>query len=215
MSFDWAERWLNLDQFDFVLKADDDTFVVVENLRLLLAPLDPGQPVHLAASYMSGGGGYVLSRAAVRLFLARAVRSASTPKECDLQEHTAEDWKMGTCLSSLGVKFVDSRDVGGLDRFHPINVEYMIGWGPAEMPPWMWKINYYKFRACLEKCVSSVAATFHYTDNLYLMEFLLYGVRSFGVDPTKEELPGSTEATAKATSLIQTACFLCTAHSTI
>uniref|UniRef100_A0A1I8FAZ8 N-acetylgalactosaminide beta-1,3-galactosyltransferase n=1 Tax=Macrostomum lignano TaxID=282301 RepID=A0A1I8FAZ8_9PLAT len=129
MSFDWAERWLNLDQFDFVLKADDDTFVVVENLRLLLAPLDPGQPVHLGRwffydrdpkqSYMSGGGGYVLSRAAVRLFLARAVRSASTPKECDLQEHTAEDWKM-------------------------------------------------------EKCVSSVAATFHYTDNLYLMEFLLY-----------------------------------------
>uniref|UniRef100_A0A1I8IZ63 N-acetylgalactosaminide beta-1,3-galactosyltransferase n=1 Tax=Macrostomum lignano TaxID=282301 RepID=A0A1I8IZ63_9PLAT len=171
MSFDWAERWLNLDQFDFVLKADDDTFVVVENLRLLLAPLDPGQPVHLGRwffydrdpkqSYMSGGGGYVLSRAAVRLFLARAVRSASTPKS--------------TCLSSLGVKFVDSRDVGGLDRFHPINVEYMIGWGPAEMPPWMWKINYYKFRACLEKCVSSVAATFHYTDNLYLMEFLLYG----------------------------------------
>uniref|UniRef100_A0A1I8H1H7 PH domain-containing protein n=1 Tax=Macrostomum lignano TaxID=282301 RepID=A0A1I8H1H7_9PLAT len=55
---------------------------------------------------------------------------------------------------------------------------------------------------CLEKCVSSVAATFHYTDNLYLMEFLLYGVRPFGrqampaMRPNQQPQAASTASSA-------------------
>uniref|UniRef100_A0A1I8FRQ9 Hexosyltransferase n=1 Tax=Macrostomum lignano TaxID=282301 RepID=A0A1I8FRQ9_9PLAT len=206
MSFDWAERWLNLDQFDFVLKADDDTFVVVENLRLLLARWIPDSP-----SIWAGGFSTIAtrSRATCPAGWLRLVQSCcptvsgqsraisfNTQRVRPAGAHCGglED---GTCLSSLGVKFVDSRDVGGLDRFHPINVEYMIGWGPAEMPPWMWKINYYKFRACLEKCVSSVAATFHYTDNLYLMEFLLYGRQAMpAMRPNQQPQAASTASSA-------------------
>uniref|UniRef100_A0A1I8FCL0 N-acetylgalactosaminide beta-1,3-galactosyltransferase n=1 Tax=Macrostomum lignano TaxID=282301 RepID=A0A1I8FCL0_9PLAT len=183
MSFDWAERWLNLDQFDFVLKADDDTFVVVENLRLLLAPLDPGQPVHLGRwffydrdpkqSYMSGGGGYVLSRAAVRLFSgqSRAI-SFNTQRVRPAGAHCGglED---GHVSFKSGSEICRQPRRGGSGPVPPHQRRVHDRLGAREMPPWMWEINYYKFRA--KKCVSSVAATFHYTDNLYLMEFLLYG----------------------------------------
>ena len=31
--------------FDFFMKADDDTYVIVENLRFFLAKLDPNKPI--------------------------------------------------------------------------------------------------------------------------------------------------------------------------
>ncbi|TGZ65663.1 hypothetical protein CRM22_005765 [Opisthorchis felineus] len=59
--------------YDFFLKADDDTFVIVENLRKLLRDLNPNDPFimgrrfrpHVKQGYLSGGGGYVISRAAL------------------------------------------------------------------------------------------------------------------------------------------------------
>uniref|UniRef100_A0A8B9GN28 Glycoprotein-N-acetylgalactosamine 3-beta-galactosyltransferase 1 n=1 Tax=Astyanax mexicanus TaxID=7994 RepID=A0A8B9GN28_ASTMX len=68
----------HLDDADWFLKADDDTFVVPENLRYLLSKYNTEDPVYLgrrfkpfiAQGYMSGGAGYVLSREALRRFVA-------------------------------------------------------------------------------------------------------------------------------------------------
>uniref|UniRef100_A0A1I8FNR8 Hexosyltransferase n=1 Tax=Macrostomum lignano TaxID=282301 RepID=A0A1I8FNR8_9PLAT len=83
------------------LKADDDTFVVVENLRLLFSPVGSWTPVILAAWFL----------------LARSSRPRS---RVFYDARVFQVW---------AVKFVDSRDVWVFDRFHPINVEYMIGAG--------------------------------------------------------------------------------------
>ena len=56
------------EEFDWFLKTDDDTFMVVENLKKLLSPFDSNESVHFGhhfkylGGYFSGGAGYVLSR---------------------------------------------------------------------------------------------------------------------------------------------------------
>ncbi|KAJ7428866.1 Glycoprotein-N-acetylgalactosamine 3-beta-galactosyltransferase 1 [Willisornis vidua] len=110
---------------DWFLKADDDTFVVVANLRWLLAPLPPQRPLYLGKrfrpfarqGYMSGGAGYVLSRGAlaqVATAFARGTCGHSGPEE---------DVALGQCLERLGVVVGDSRDTWGRETFHPFPPE--------------------------------------------------------------------------------------------
>ena len=41
------------DKFDWYLKADDDTFIILENLKHMLRQLNPGQPVYLGGRSMT------------------------------------------------------------------------------------------------------------------------------------------------------------------
>ena len=61
---------------------------------------------------MSGGAGYVLSRAALR----KVVEKGFCNKQASA---AAEDVEMGKCLSRIGVTFGNSRDQFGRNRFFP------------------------------------------------------------------------------------------------
>ncbi|KAI6220846.1 hypothetical protein M3Y99_01588200 [Aphelenchoides fujianensis] len=108
------------DQFDFYVKADDDTYIVAENLQRFLSTLDPEVPIyagfrlkHHGAHGYNSGGAYVLSRAAVRLFEERLYGNESA---CPF--HEFEDVGMGACLERVGVFPMDTRDAGGGFRFN-------------------------------------------------------------------------------------------------
>ena len=67
------------------MKADDDTYVILENLRFLLSDYNSSDPIWFGCEfkvivkegYMSGGAGYVLSKEAVRRFVTRGMGDRS------------------------------------------------------------------------------------------------------------------------------------------
>lgn len=87
------------DEYDWVLRADDDTYVIVENLRYMLSGHSPDQAMyfgckfHLPDSvvYMSGGAGIVASREAIRLLVERGLVAG----ECTEDSHGVDDVALG------------------------------------------------------------------------------------------------------------------------
>ncbi|ETN81407.1 hypothetical protein NECAME_17900, partial [Necator americanus] len=111
--------------YDWFLKADDDTYVHMDNLRALLLDYSPNDPLvigHLFQPnighgvYHSGGAGYVLSRDSVKRLVGRGF--AKFPI-CN-KKNAHEDVFLGTCLNKLNVTFVDGADKNGAYRFHAV-----------------------------------------------------------------------------------------------
>ena len=69
------------DEADWFMKADDDTYTIVENLRYMLEPHNATKPIYFGCKfkpyvrqgYMSGGAGYVLSKEALRRFVTQGI----------------------------------------------------------------------------------------------------------------------------------------------
>ncbi|CAJ0930882.1 unnamed protein product [Ranitomeya imitator] len=113
------------DQADWFFKADDDTYVVVENLRWMLSNYTSDQPVYFGKrfkpfakqGYMSGGAGYVLSKEALNRFV--------DGFHTGVCQHTTsvEDLALGQCMEKMGVIAGDSRDTEKRETFHPFPPE--------------------------------------------------------------------------------------------
>ncbi len=113
------------DYYDWYVKADDDTFFFVDNLRSFLKTKNSTEPVSygydikmiVKDGYHSGGAGYVVSNEA----LAR-LGSALTRNYSSCPNSGMEDVDFGTCLNELGVKNDKSTDKFGKERFFPQNI---------------------------------------------------------------------------------------------
>ncbi|CAJ0929508.1 unnamed protein product, partial [Mesorhabditis belari] len=168
-------------KYNWFFKADDDTFVVMENLRYLLSGHDPNEPHYIGCGfklhkyfYNSGGAGYVLSRKALELFVTEALPK----KECPQGAGGPEDFHLGKCLNSIGVNVTDTRDLTGKLRFLPLSaVSHFID----HLPSWLEKYLPYEYHH-KAACCSNLVVTFHYItpDMMYLLEFFTYHLSIFG-----------------------------------
>jgi len=169
-----------IDKVDFVLKADDDTYVVMENMKYMLSMHDPNAPLYLGAhfgyiiknGYHSGGAGYILSREAVKLLGKKGLTNDTI---CRGEQDGTEDVEMGTCMQNLGVNIVDSRDKEEEERFIPVNLETVFF---AERT---WLDDYMKYKPKHGfDCCSKAAISFHYIGHqqMYIFEYLIYKLRT-------------------------------------
>ena len=134
----------HINEADWFLKADDDTYVIIENLKYFLSSQDSETPIFFGHAfhvivkqgYASGGAGYVLSKEALRRFAKRQ------KGECGVEDLGAEDVQMGLCMQILGVKLGDSRDSLGRSRFHCFNPATHMQ-GGEHFPDWYFKYDKY------------------------------------------------------------------------
>lgn len=167
------DQWPTLEQYDWVFRADDDTFVIVENLRhFLRSPevtrfqprrhrllfghiLEPdGDAPHIAGSSM------VMSYAFIKAF-AHVVRSGL----CSPHARThADDSMLSDCFQQLyDDHLIDTRDELRRDRFHCLNAEGVAVAHAYNNSQWYTQMHGRFLKSGLD-CCSDRSISFHYAD---------------------------------------------------
>jgi glycoprotein-N-acetylgalactosamine 3-beta-galactosyltransferase len=112
--------------YDWFLKADDDTFIFVDHLRQFLERHDPESPIYFGynlKTWVSGGAGYVLSRASLKRLGKKLLTQRTSQfsyrrysKKC--RNTGVEDQDISNCLEKIGCIKGVSIDDCGRERFH-------------------------------------------------------------------------------------------------
>ena len=163
----------------WVLKADLDTYVNIQNLKAYVKTLHPKdafignrlkEPVS-GTVFNSGGAGFVLSSDVVRKFV------SSKNEKCMAKSNMLAVWsnqprskngkfcdvRVALCLHSLEVNPQDTTDSTGAERFHPLSPSKMKSLS-KDKSSWYWTHKYDKSTLYSENLVSEKSISFHRLD---------------------------------------------------
>ncbi|CAI5446137.1 unnamed protein product [Caenorhabditis angaria] len=175
--YDWVIE-NNLNDYDWFIKVEAETYIVMENLRFLLLsystdePLRFGCDIYRKSSIPDGSG--VFSREAVKRI-----------SKIDVQTcHSGTTLNIPECMKNVGIITKDSRDTEYKNRFIPFMtvsgnvtnkqiIKYAMWLGGKTEP----------------KCCSDYVILFSgiQIEEMYVLEYLIYHLKPYGVDPKFEQ----------------------------
>ncbi|XP_059084622.1 glycoprotein-N-acetylgalactosamine 3-beta-galactosyltransferase 1-like isoform X2 [Tigriopus californicus] len=197
---DWNNTWTNtkkvfkhvyenhIDEAEWFLKADDDSYIILENLRYLLQSHNHSNPLyfghtietHVNQGFLSRGSSYVLSREALRRLVTKGLTD-QTGHICRTDKGEAENAEMGKCLENLNVVRGNSSDLLGRPLFLPKGTVITIGKNPDTNHS-----GQYHFYPSVDGkgCCSDKAILFHCVSSaqMHMMEYFLYHLRPYGYE---------------------------------
>lgn len=118
---------------DFAFFANDHTFMISSHLCSYLEGRDPSIDLYAGHAlknkdtlFNSGAAGYILSRSTMKKLIEKwDAKDPHCVVEGDQSDHPEMKWLQGnpglltvSCLSSMGIKAIDTREDGRFHRFH-------------------------------------------------------------------------------------------------
>ena len=121
-----------MDEFDWFVRANDDTYIIMENLKLFLADKCADEKViygkilnhfrlkpsfksgNVSAGFLQGGSGFLMSRESVRLFVSSMKKD---PTFCVMNNGRVEDQEICDCFRKLNIYPGETRDSLNRQRF--------------------------------------------------------------------------------------------------
>ncbi|KAH8870541.1 Glycoprotein-N-acetylgalactosamine 3-beta-galactosyltransferase 1, partial [Schistosoma japonicum] len=188
------------DDYDYFLKADDDTYVIMENLLDALQHYSPDMPfmlghrfpTHVRNGYFSGGAGYVLSREALKNIVEKSI---DKHPNCPVYDENEEDVKMSICGQAVGVRLFDVCDILGRYRFRWRAPDILLDFASYQTLKWrpVKLHSNVSYAAPHQSLLSDVGITFHYVtpEMMYMLEYFSYYLRPIGLVNDFVQLPDS------------------------
>ncbi|KAA0189055.1 Glycoprotein-N-acetylgalactosamine 3-beta-galactosyltransferase [Fasciolopsis buskii] len=170
-----------VDQYDYVFKGDDDTYLLYENLEALVSQFSSDQLIHTglllrdgkSPQFFSGGSGYILSREALKATVDRGINSNDRTEKCNLADGP-EDTRLADCARAVGVAQYRCLESNQTELFFNQDLDYMISrrhlrFTSGRKPNWR------------QKSYSQHLVSMHYMNGPmeYVVEFLIYYVGTY------------------------------------
>lgn len=168
-----ARRYGNDPDVDYVMKADPDTYMLMDNyLSYLARDFSPtrhayvGRVFKVAGNYRDPfvtGLSVTLSRATMQLLSRSATIEKNVNNECSAEEFATygeqDDYAFAQCLQSLGVYPAYTRDSRGRERFMHLSPSQHLGGDSS--PDWYDTLSFSPTKP-RNACCSDEACAFHY-----------------------------------------------------
>lgn len=171
-------------EMQWLLFVSDDMFVVPENLRRMVAHLDPSDSYYLGHAQRLWGqpfntaiAGYVMSRGTAKLLVANF-----TSETCSSggKYWKKDDYYLGKNLGKLCVLPSDTRDNLGKGRFHGYNLNQLLFSNKLALIASYWKDSIYPSTEG-KNCCSDLSVTFQgiEADKMYMYDYIINRLNVF------------------------------------
>lgn len=167
------------DQYDYVFKGDDDTYLLYENLEALVSQFSSDELIHTgllmrdgkSPQFFSGGSGYILSREALKAIIDHGITSSDRPEKCNLADGP-EDTRLADCARAVGVAQYRCLESNQSELFFNRGLDYMFS---------RRRLRFTSGREPNWKPYSQHLISMHYMNGAmeYVMEFLIYHVGTY------------------------------------